>query len=71
MGRTMFLHRRSQPQLGGTWSTSPDQSVTEEAPAAWRARCAGCSACSDLGEDDAAWLWVDDHRCGVETIRLP
>ena len=52
-------------------SSSPEQSVSELSAGVWRARCALCDACSDPGADDDAWLWVNDHLCGVETIRLP
>lgn len=45
--------------------------MAEVAVGVFRARCAACGVCSDPGADDAAWLWVDDHLCGVETIRLP
>ena len=52
-------------------SSSPTQAVVEERAGAWRGLCDVCSAAGDSGSEDAGWLWVDEHVCGVETIRLP
>ena len=66
----MLTYRFPQRHLAPSVSSSPDQAVAEEGAGAWLARCAGCSAHSDAGEVDAAWRWVGEHVCGIETIRL-
>jgi hypothetical protein len=50
-------------------STSPAQSVLARGRGDYCGHCVVCNAYGDDATEDAAWLWVGEHRCGVETAR--
>lgn len=58
--------RQSPPDM----SSSPVESVTEESGGIHRGRCGDCSAHHDALDVAAAWMWLETHLCGVETIHL-
>lgn len=52
-------------------SSSPVEAVTEDAEGVHRSRCSDCSAQQDNLDADVAWMWLETHLCGTETLHLP
>jgi hypothetical protein len=50
-------------------SISPAQAVVDRGMGDHRGHCNECQANGDDLAEAAAWDWVGDHRCGVETAR--
>jgi hypothetical protein len=59
------------PIMAGPASTSPAQNVVVRGLDEYTGHCVICNAFGDDVAEDAAWQWVGDHRCGVETVRPP
>ena len=51
-------------------ATSPAQHVVDRGMGDHRGQCALCKAAGDDADENGAWLWVDDHRCGTESARV-
>ena len=58
-----------EPHQSASLSTSPSQTVLDR-DSDHCGHCTLCDAYGDTAPEDVAWLWVEDHRCGVESRRV-